>query len=339
MSQNITLLGASYSAVPAVRLPKTGGGTADFTDVSDTTAAAADVASGKYFYTSAGVRTQGTSSGGGGDIFEVTMADNGTGVWAPDCTFAEWIAAYNGGKSIFIHDSYDTCDWGWMDVHQDSYLRFYINEDFEDSSGSGKQQDSYSFHSDNTVSYDGLYKFYNATYMNAEPADVAQGKWFINSTGEHQGTASGGGGGLTYETGIFEPESDIARPQIKWTNTHTEAPVLIYMCDVTGTAHGTTNSNYVFAYCDPFKLWGQGYPYSSTGFRYANAYYAYRGTNTNNISANGLLITYKSDSTSSGSTSYPRYWTTETDFHPYSNSTSRYWRAGRTFKWIAVWKP
>ena len=66
MAQNITLLGASYSAVPAVRLPKTGGGTADFTDVSDTTAAASDVASGKYFYTAAGVRTQGTNSGGGG---------------------------------------------------------------------------------------------------------------------------------------------------------------------------------------------------------------------------------------------------------------------------------
>lgn len=66
MAQNITLLGASYSAVPAVTLPKTGGGTATFTDVTDTTAAAADVASGKYFYTAAGVRTQGTSSGGGG---------------------------------------------------------------------------------------------------------------------------------------------------------------------------------------------------------------------------------------------------------------------------------
>lgn len=65
MAQNITLLGASYSAVPAVTLPKTGGGTASFTDVTDTTAAAADVASGKYFYTSSGVRTQGTASGGG----------------------------------------------------------------------------------------------------------------------------------------------------------------------------------------------------------------------------------------------------------------------------------
>lgn len=47
-------------------MPKTGGGTATFTDVTDTTAAAADVASGKYFYTAAGVRTQGTNSGGGG---------------------------------------------------------------------------------------------------------------------------------------------------------------------------------------------------------------------------------------------------------------------------------
>lgn len=66
MAQSISLWGASYTQVPSILLPKTGGGTASFVDVTDTTAAAADVASGKYFYTSAGVRTQGTSSGGGG---------------------------------------------------------------------------------------------------------------------------------------------------------------------------------------------------------------------------------------------------------------------------------
>lgn len=66
MTQNITLMGASYPDVPAVTLPKTGGGTAEFTDVSDTTAAAADVAAGKFFYTALGVKTQGTASGGGG---------------------------------------------------------------------------------------------------------------------------------------------------------------------------------------------------------------------------------------------------------------------------------
>lgn len=32
MAQNITLMGANFSAVPAVQLPKTGGGTATFVD-------------------------------------------------------------------------------------------------------------------------------------------------------------------------------------------------------------------------------------------------------------------------------------------------------------------
>lgn len=35
MAQNITLLGASYQNVPAVNLPKTGGGTATFIDQDD----------------------------------------------------------------------------------------------------------------------------------------------------------------------------------------------------------------------------------------------------------------------------------------------------------------
>lgn len=66
MAQNITLMGASYSAVPTVLLPKTGGGTARFDDASVTTATAADVASGKSFLASDGTITTGTASGGGG---------------------------------------------------------------------------------------------------------------------------------------------------------------------------------------------------------------------------------------------------------------------------------
>lgn len=65
-NKNIALMNAVYNDVPAVQLPISGGGTATFTEITDTTAEAADVATGKYFYTAAGVRTQGTNSGGGG---------------------------------------------------------------------------------------------------------------------------------------------------------------------------------------------------------------------------------------------------------------------------------
>ncbi len=67
MAQNITLMGASYSAVPSVLLPKTGGGTAQFDDttLSSTAAAAADILTGKQAYVN-GELVTGTNSGGGG---------------------------------------------------------------------------------------------------------------------------------------------------------------------------------------------------------------------------------------------------------------------------------
>ena len=66
MAQSVNLWGATYSDVPAIEVPKSGGGMASFTDVTDTTAVASDVAQGKYFFTATGQLTLGTASGGGG---------------------------------------------------------------------------------------------------------------------------------------------------------------------------------------------------------------------------------------------------------------------------------
>lgn len=60
MPKNITLMGASFSDVPAVNLPQTGGGTARFTDTSPTTAGAIDVLNGKVFVDAAGAQNTGS---------------------------------------------------------------------------------------------------------------------------------------------------------------------------------------------------------------------------------------------------------------------------------------
>lgn len=79
MAQNITLLGASYSDVPSVQLPKTGGGTATFDDttISSNAAAASDIASGKLAYVNGSLIT-GTASGGSSKNAQVVQGTTRT---------------------------------------------------------------------------------------------------------------------------------------------------------------------------------------------------------------------------------------------------------------------
>lgn len=80
MAKNISWLGASYSDVGYITLPKTGGGSARFDDVSVTTATAADVAANKIFVATDGTVTTGTASGGASNFVTGTFtADSGTG--------------------------------------------------------------------------------------------------------------------------------------------------------------------------------------------------------------------------------------------------------------------
>lgn len=176
-------------------------------------------------------------------------------------------------------------------------------------------------------------------WVEGSETKTANGTYDVTNLAQLIVNVAGGGGGLEYETGTYTPDSDIARPTITFTNSHSEAPILVLFSDQTGTVNSATNSNYNFMWCDFYKMWGHGVPYSSSGFRYATAYYSYRSSSTSSISSSGYMCSSTSSSTSSGSASYPRYWASPTDFHPYTNSTSRYWRAGRTFEWIAVWKP
>lgn len=71
-------------------------------DISDTTAVAADVASGKYFYTANGTRTAGTASGGGSSEDQTvtgTVTGDGTTVLQIPCSFEPDIIYVYGDMS------------------------------------------------------------------------------------------------------------------------------------------------------------------------------------------------------------------------------------------------
>lgn len=148
--------------------------------------------------------------------------------------------------------------------------------------------------------------------------------------------SGGGASGCDYETGTYTPTADIARPEIKFSKTHTTTPILVAMADQSAASGITSSSNVLFVFFDPYRMFGSGYPYSTSATRYSVAYYSYRSSNS--FTAASTAISYNSDSTTDTGTSYSRYWANASGFHPYSNSTSRYWRKNRSYKWIAVWK-
>ena len=141
MSQNITLWGASYSNVPSVKLPKTGGGTATFTDVTDTTATAADVSNTAYFYTAQGVRTQGTNSGGGGS------SKNAQVVQGTTRTTSSTLTAIGAEMTVSKTGTYDVY-WSAFRSNTSSQYTFatklYIN-----GTGYGSEQTTWSNHQQN----------------------------------------------------------------------------------------------------------------------------------------------------------------------------------------------
>ena len=106
MAQNITIMGASYSDVPAVQLPKTGGGTARFDDASITTATASDVASGKVFLAADGAITTGTSSGGGGSSSWTKVAETSYQVSTTSTSAATVATLKTGDSSIWTSDKW-----------------------------------------------------------------------------------------------------------------------------------------------------------------------------------------------------------------------------------------
>lgn len=162
------------------------------------------------------------------------------------------------------------------------------------------------------------------------PEPITRAERFLAAIIENGG---GGGGGLEYETGSWKPAEDVARGNIAFKDTHTGPPSFIVLKDETGVDDYTTSTNWSFVWIDYTNV---PISWSSTAVRYGYAHYLYR-TSSTSLSSSGTGANIPYSNTLDTTVNYYRYWVTESGFKPFSNSDSRYWRAGRTYNWIAVW--
>lgn len=141
--------------------------------------------------------------------------------------------------------------------------------------------------------------------------------------------SDGGEGGYEYEEGIFTPESDINNPAISFVNEHADKPIFVYMGD-----HGDTvpadNSLVWFVINNWYTIYGQ--PVGGTYGVTRSGYLSSSGTSVS-TGGNSLATLDQPDSITSLA-----YYLQNTGFKCYSAS-SRFFRANRSYKWIAIWKP
>lgn len=143
-------------------------------------------------------------------------------------------------------------------------------------------------------------------------------------------------GGLEYEEGTWIPTEDVARPTINFTDTHTNPPFYIMIADAEGDHSTTTYTNYTWSFICYYFFTGVDVPRSSTTGTYGNSSSVYRTNNSGDNGSSNIKLTSLDDSSSASSTAY---YVSNEWFKPYTNADTRYWRAGRTYKWIAVWAP
>lgn len=174
------------------------------------------------------------------------------------------------------------------------------------------------------------------TDTTAEAGDVREGKAFYGMDGVKTLGTLIERSGLTYEEGTLNLEADNEKPTIYFNDTHEKAPFFIAMFDTTGTDMAPTYSSIYFVYYDYYQLYGNNY-YSSTGTRVYAMMVEGTRSSYSSLSNSTRHFGYNSDYMDDRYTNAPRYYVKETYFMP-ERSEAYPWRAGRTYKWIAIWK-
>lgn len=161
-------------------------------DLSADTVTASTLLQGYTAHDRLGNAITGTASGGGSE-FIITLTKNAsTGIWEPDCTYAEMYAAYTGGKTIAVVTDTEVAAAIVINDSPVFNCGYIVDDDLSDiSTGTYGINTCYYSWTSTGVSLQSENPMYDAYDATAVPGDVANGKVFYNSSGRQVGTATG----------------------------------------------------------------------------------------------------------------------------------------------------
>jgi len=143
-------------------------------------------------------------------------------------------------------------------------------------------------------------------------------------------------GGLEFETGTWTPSENVVSATVPLLKQHDKPPMAFIIADA-ATSDVPEQSMIMNMYFDTFQGLGSSIQYDNA-YRYGFATYRARTTGTS-VSTGNQDIRYPYTNPDATNNTYSRYWATESSIRAYSAYDTRYWRSGRTYKWIAVWAP
>ena len=146
------------------------------------------------------------------------------------------------------------------------------------------------------------------------------------------GGGGGGGGstGLIYESGSFTPVSDASAPTVTFEGTHTDPPIYMVVSDTEETI-ASTSSNLIWYFVNWYTA-NDAYVISDASTNYYGRVQFFYKTDTGR-SYGQYDLTTLGNSSNTGLT----YFVDNTEAEIYCGSPNRFFRSGRTYKWVAVW--
>lgn len=185
---------------------------------------------------------------------------------------------------------------------------------------------------------DGIIK--NVQDMAVGRAPISAQKIFDYVSVMQKGFGIGSGLHFEVETGELTLDADTQRPSIAFVDDHgARMPVIAAIYDADNTYDNTYNTMYALTYQDFTQVTGVPMQPNTVDNIYALVSTAYRSNSDTALNSYPIeyYLTHPASDTGDSSIAYPRYWVKPDGFTPGVSTSSQYYRAGRTYKWIVIW--